>query len=98
MMPCNDLGWRAVFFNSADWRQAEHPEATLVPIIAWLWVKHGNEEGHGHPMVALGGEIVDAATIGNYLGVVEPRASADQIHDLLQAARGEISATWQKTA
>jgi len=94
MTPCNDVGWRAVFFNSNFGDLAT--ESVTVPVVAWLWVEHDDEE-HAHPLVALSGDIVDATTVSNYLGVIAP-GDTNGAAELLTAARPEIQEAVQKTA
>jgi hypothetical protein len=75
MMPCSDSGWQATFRAATNQLpdnatpREDSASTWSTPIVAWLWVEHGDEE-HGHPMVVLSGEILDATTVENYAGVI----------------------------
>ena len=96
MTPCNDVGWRALFFQSANPHQQQAPESWTTPIVAWIWVQHGDEE-HAHPLVALAGDVCDATTVANYIGVIAP-GDMEGEKVMLEAAQGEIRQALSKTA
>jgi hypothetical protein len=81
MTPCYE-GWKAVF-NMED---AGKPQMHVTPIASWLLVEH-DDETHVHPLVSLGGEMVDAADVDNYIGTVAPEESALQLWERAKAER-----------
>lgn len=97
VLPCAQPGWRAVLYipddNRTGKRRARKVKKWGTAVLAWYVVRdHHDGKPHLHPLVALNGEICDATEISNYMGVIGPDGSFDDIPDAIAHSIERLSA------
>jgi hypothetical protein len=80
-------GWLAVF------GQIDGDGYATEPVACWLLVEAPHVTSEVRPICALGGEVCDATTAENYIGVVGPGGDPKRLVEATRATRHQESAT-----